>query len=151
MSKERFKIHAAVFLLLIKDRKILLLRRFNTGWQDGNYSFPAGHLDGEEKVTDALIREVKEETSIELAPEHVHVVHVMHRRSLDREYIDFFLIADDWHGEPAIMEPDKCNDLSWFSLDQLPDNLLKFARHAIECYRKGVTFSEFGWRDGEAE
>jgi hypothetical protein len=43
MSTERFKLRAAAYLLLIKDGKVLLLRRSNTGWRDGEYTLPAGH------------------------------------------------------------------------------------------------------------
>lgn len=66
MSNERFKITPAVHLLLIKNGKILLLRRKNTGFYDGSYSVVAGHLDGGETATSAMIRETKEECGITL-------------------------------------------------------------------------------------
>ncbi|HIE41446.1 MAG TPA: NUDIX domain-containing protein, partial [Candidatus Aenigmarchaeota archaeon] len=69
MPKERFKIIPTVYLVLIKDNKILLSRRFNTGFHDGEYSFPAGHLDGNETLIQAMVREAKEEIGIELKPE----------------------------------------------------------------------------------
>lgn len=34
---ERFKMRVAVHLILEQDNKYLLLRRYNTGYEDGNY------------------------------------------------------------------------------------------------------------------
>ncbi len=42
------------------------------------------------------------------------------------------------------MEPDKCDDLQFFPLDNLPDMIEPF-RGAIDCIQKGITYSEFGW------
>jgi 8-oxo-dGTP pyrophosphatase MutT (NUDIX family) len=46
----RIRFPVTVHLLFIRDNQVLLLRRFNTGYEDGNYSIPAGHLDGDELV-----------------------------------------------------------------------------------------------------
>lgn len=146
MSKERFTLRAAVYLMLIKDNKILLARRFNTGWQDGKYSLIAGHLDGHETVKDAMIREAKEEGGVDLKSEALQIVHTMHRESNDNlEYIDFFLIANKWEGEPKVAEPDKCDEIRWFPLDNLPETLLPYVKKAIECYHENIHFSEFNW------
>lgn len=146
---ERFSVYVAVYLLLVRDGKVLLLRRYNTGWQDGKYSMVAGHLDGKETVTEALIREAREEACIELRKENLRVVHTMHRKSKDREYIDFFLTADTWTGDIRIGEPDKCDALEWFPLNEIPENTLPYIREAIVHYTNGVTFSESGW-NGDA-
>jgi len=141
---ERFKLISAVHLFLIKDNKILLSRRFNTGYQDGNYSVPAGHLDGDETATSAMTREALEEACIKIQPEDLEVIHVMHRKS-DAERIDFFLIAKKWEGEIRIGEPKKCDDLSWFPLDNLPNNVIPYVSSAIKNYQNRVSYSEFGW------
>ncbi len=144
MPKERFKIIPVSHLILIKDNKILLSRRFNTGYQDGNYSVVAGHLDGRETFTQAMIREAKEEAGLDIKAEDLEVVHAMNRKSED-ERIDLFLKAKKWHGEPKIMEPDKCDDLRWFSLDNLPENTIPYIRQAIEYVKNKIFYSEFGW------
>ena len=142
---ERFKLYCATYLILIKENKILLLRRFNTGWEDGKYTLISGHLERGETVKQAMIREVEEETGVKINGEDLKVVHTMHRKSDDREYIDFFLTADKWNGEPKIAEPDKCDEMKWFYLNNLPQNLLPHIRKAIESFQHNISFSEVGW------
>jgi ADP-ribose pyrophosphatase YjhB (NUDIX family) len=67
--QEKFKLIASVYLLFVKDDKILLLRRCNTGYEDGNYGLVAGHLDAHESLTQAAIREAKEESGVDINPE----------------------------------------------------------------------------------
>lgn len=144
MSKDRFTMPAAVHLFLLKGTEILLLRRYNTGYEDGNYSVPAGHLDGQEEVKSAAIREAWEKCGIHLRPEDVQVVGVMHRRDKD-ERIDFFLVATRWSGEIVNAEPDKCDELVWVDMDHLPANVIPYVRQAIHNYRSGQWFDSFGW------
>lgn len=135
----------AVHLLLVRDGNILMLRRYNTGYQDGKYSVVAGHIDGGEELKAAMIREAREETGIEISPEDLAVVGVMHLMESD-EYVSFFLHASRYSGDVVNMEPHKCDDLSWFNLDDLPDNTIPYVRRAIRNYRDGVWFDSLGWR-----
>ena len=80
----------AVHIFLLRENHVLLLRRANTGYEDGNYSVVAGHLDGGERVMQAAIRETYEEVGVRLCPTDLTVVGVMHRLSND-ERIDVFL------------------------------------------------------------
>jgi ADP-ribose pyrophosphatase YjhB (NUDIX family) len=144
MPKERFKLIPTSHLFLVKGDKILLLRRYNTGYEDGNYSVIAGHLDGNETFREAMIREAKEEADIDIKPEYLEVVHVMHRKSED-ERIDFFFVAKKWEGEPKNMEPQRCDDLRWFELNNLPKNIIPYVKQAICCFLDGVFYSEHGW------
>jgi 8-oxo-dGTP diphosphatase len=142
--KERFKLIASVYVFFVREGKILMLRRANTGYQDGNYSLVAGHADGNEALTEATIREAKEEAGVEVEPEDLELKVVMHRLG-DDERLDFFFEPKRWKGNIKNMEPQKCDDLSWFPLDNLPTNTIPYIHEAINCYRKGIPYSEFGW------
>ena len=145
-KKERFRIFIAAYLVLVKDGQILLLKRKNTGYQDGNYSLVAGHLDGAETAKQSIIREAEEEAGIRLKLTDLEVVHVMHRYKPDeREYIDVYLQIDTWEGEVINKEPEKCDELKWFPLDDLPSNMVPEVRSAIENIEKKIFYSDVGW------
>lgn len=106
---------------------------------------PAGHLDGGETAREGGAREIREEIGLEIKPEDMNVVHVMFRKSDTSERIDFFMTASSYIGEITNMEPHKCDDLQFFPLDNLPENIVDYVKVAIENYRKGITYSEYGW------
>jgi 8-oxo-dGTP diphosphatase len=150
MAKDRFKIVPASYLVLMRDDKILLLRRFNTGFQDGKYGLVSGHLEGNETFRQCMIREAKEEAGLDLSVNDLEIVHAMHRNERlnpieIRERIDIFFKVSNWNGEPQNIEPDKCDDLSWFSLDNLPENTISYIKSALEYINKNIFYSEFGW------
>ncbi|MDO8566350.1 MAG: NUDIX domain-containing protein [Candidatus Moranbacteria bacterium] len=145
--EERFKLIPSVYLILEKEGKILLSRRFQTGYEDGKYSMVAGHADGGETLREALRREVQEEAGIRLDLSKLELVLTMHRWCGDHERADFFFKADVWEGEIKNMEPDKCDDLKWFLPTELPENIVPYIRTAIECYVSGTRYAEFGWEE----
>jgi ADP-ribose pyrophosphatase YjhB (NUDIX family) len=80
--------------------------------------------------------------------EDLERVHVMHRRQRelgDERRVNFFFVAKRWRGEPRIMEPDRCDDVRWFMLDGLPENTIPYVRQAIDCFRKNIKYSEYGF------
>ena len=143
--KDRHMLIPASYLVLRRNDEVLLLRRFNTGYEDGKYSMPAGHVDAGETFTETVIREVGEEIGITLKWEDVRMAHMMHRKSVDSETVDTFFTIEEWTGEPKNMEPNKCDDLSWFPLDKLPENTIPYIQQALKCIRDGKFYSEFGW------
>lgn len=144
VNAERFKLPATAILLLIKDDQILLCRRFGTGWEDGKYGLMAGHIDGGESFTEALCREAKEELGITIHHDDVEFFHVQHHLS-NKEYVYMYFAVRKWSGEPSIQEPDKCDDMQWFSFDNLPQNLVAGSSFILDCYRQGIRYSETGF------
>ena len=148
MTTERHKNIVASYLLLIRDGKILLSRRTGTGYEDGKYGMVAGHVEQGESCTQCMIREAREEVGIELQSEDLQVVHVMHRnepQKIDDERMDVFFTVTKWQGTIENKEPEKCDDLAWFDLGQLPANTIVYILQAISLAQKKVLYSEHGW------
>lgn len=141
----RFTMIASGYVFFIREDMILLSRRFHTGYKDGMYSVPAGHIEDNETLNDGTRREVLEEVGVPLSYDDITLVHVMHRKEIDIR-MDFFFLVKHFGKEPMNMEPEKCDDLSWFPIDHLPSNTIPYIREAIRCYKKHILFSEFGWR-----
>ena len=122
------------------------MRRYRTGYEDGNYSVPAGHLDGGEEYRAAMLREAREELGISIALSDLIPVGVMHRRSTE-ERIDFFFCAKHWTAEIVNREPHKCDELRWCRPDDLPPNTVPYIRRALANYQAGISFDAFGWEE----
>src|SRR3989338_2169193 len=97
----RNKTIPAVYIFLEKDGKFLVARRCNTGYQDGNYQVPAGHVDEGELPTEAMVREAKEEVGIDVLATDLKLVHVSYRPKHDNtdNRVDFFFRPRTWGGE----------------------------------------------------
>ena len=149
--KTRFKIVPASYLVLIKNNKILLSHRRNTGFMDGHYVLVSGHMEKDEGFTEAIIREAKEEANIIIHPKNLKVIHVMSRfESQDdtelQERIDVFFTTKKWQGNIKNKEPNKCDGLNWFSLNKLPIKTIPYVKQAINNIRKKIFYSEFGYK-----
>jgi len=143
---ERFKLIPAVYLLLREDDNVLLLHRFNTGYQDGKYSLIAGHLDGDELASKAMVREAKEEAGIVVDISDLKLVHTAHRLSrgdAGQERVDLFFETHKWTGKITNKEPNKCDDLSWFSINAIPTNVIPFVGSVLAAIQKGDPYSEY--------
>ena len=119
------------------------MRRYKTGFADGQYALVAGCHEAHEPISSAIIREAKEEVGIELRPEWLRMSCVMHIKVANPgERVCFFFMADQWNGTITNCEPHKCDDLRFFSINVLPENLIPFVRTGIHSSLKGNHFVE---------
>lgn len=141
--------------------EVLLLRRFATGYMDGMYGLPAGHGEAFESLIGCAIREAREEVGVNLWEENeisvekygvgtgLKLGHIMNRYSgkySEDCRIDGFFVLENYdekiHGEIKNMEVEKCDDLSWFPVSNLPNNIISYIKLALENMEKNILFSE---------
>ena len=100
-----------------------------------------------EELKTAMQREAREEVGLDLALEDLELAHVMHRFCGDHERVDFFFTCHHWQGEPKNCEEDKCAELRWVPLDNLPDDVIDYYQQAFDHIRRGEVYSAFGWNE----
>ena len=113
---------AAMCILYDREKGLLLEKRSD----DGTWCVPGGGLELGETLEQALRREVREETSLEIAdPVLFDVqagVHMVYPNGDEVYYTDVVYIVEKYTGTP---EPDReSTELTWFPLDRLPDNIM---------------------------
>jgi 8-oxo-dGTP diphosphatase len=131
----RRRVVVDVILLLMRNGRILLRERANTGYGDGAYEPPSGELADRETIVETAIR-VACAVGVEIDGENVSLAHVMHDVSGSGR-IAFFLSVSGWTGQPT--SPDVC----WFPVGDLPTNMLDRARVALRNYADGMRFSTY--------
>lgn len=146
MKKTKFKLPSASHLFLMSGDKILLHLRKNSSFE-GMYGLPAGHLDGNETATDAMIREAMEETGIIIKKKDLKMSTVSHSKANNNEYIQFFFICTKWEGEIKNIEEDKCAELKFFPINRLPKNIVPYIKEAIKCHQNNIQYFEYGWEE----
>ena len=136
----------SVYVLVRRDGQLAFVKRSNTGFMDGIYCLPAGHVEDMESFSAAAIREAVEEVGVTIQPEYLRFVHVMHRHQGDHVRVDVFFEADEWSGEPTNAEPEKHSEFTWFTADNLPyDKIMDYQAFALKHILRGQSYSELGW------
>ena len=140
---EREKFLSSVYMIIKnKEGQILLQRRKGTKLWPGYLALPAGHIDKGENAYEAVIREVKEELDITFTEDNIIDTFVVNRKNKSLPpYYDIYFEIKDYKGTVKINEPNKCSELVWCSIENLPYDMIDFEKEAIINNQKGIKFS----------
>ena len=129
----------SVLLLPIKKNKIFLIKRANTGWEDGKWSIPGGRVEIGDSIMESAIRELKEEVAIEIKKQDLELVHVEYIKD---KFINFFFSFTPNNTNIIPQEEDKVSDYGWFDLNNLPEPITANGHKILEAIKANKLFSE---------
>ncbi|EKE29717.1 MAG: MutT/nudix family protein [uncultured bacterium (gcode 4)] len=145
MEEVKKKVGAGFWVMLFSEGKILLWRRhvdpekasseMNWAW---TWTMPGGKLEFGESFEEGWIREVKEETWIDL--KSVKVICVNNDRIETAHFVTIWMFSDDFEWVPKVMEPDEITEWKWFGLNDLPENVFPPSVKVLENYRKNAFY-----------
>jgi len=139
---ELFRVVPAAYVLLRRADEVLLQLRQNTGYRDGFWAAAAaGHVEQDESVFAAAVREAAEELGITIDAADLVPLCSMHRTHGNHDPVDeradFFFACHQWSGLPRVMEAGKNARLAWFPLDSLPDPVVPHERFVLDGLSRG--------------
>ena len=127
-------------IIFDSHKKVFLARRGKEARNEsGKWEFPGGSVEFGETLEHALAREIMEEYGIEI--EILSLLDVVNHIIPEEKqhWVSPSFLCRITRGEPVIKEPHKCDEIGWFSLDQLPESELTIAsRKSLESLRKMI-------------
>jgi 8-oxo-dGTP diphosphatase len=120
-----------VGVIVRRGGQILLIRRKNVHG-DGTWSTPGGHLDPGEAPADCAVREVREETGIDI--QGVRFVGVTNDvfEAENRHYITLWFEAQYLSGTASVVAEHEISEVQWCLSTSLPANLFLSLRHLVD-------------------
>ncbi|OGE87705.1 MAG: hypothetical protein A3J07_03260 [Candidatus Doudnabacteria bacterium RIFCSPLOWO2_02_FULL_49_13] len=136
MEGQRPKVGLGV--MIKKDGKFLFGRRKSEHAKD-LFAPPGGHMEYAEGFIEAVSREAKEESGLEI--QNVRFLCLSNIKDyMPKHYVNIGFIADWKNGEPQELEPDKMVDWRWYELDNIPRPVFSMVDHYIKAIKTGKNF-----------
>jgi ADP-ribose pyrophosphatase YjhB (NUDIX family) len=136
-------------VMFLKDGKILLGKRHDDPEKasslmhgEGTWTMPGGKLHFGEEFRDACVREVAEETGIEIDKSNLKLVSVTNDIVTDAHFLTLGFLIEEFSGEAKVMEPDEITEWKWFDLKNLPEKVFPPSQKVLNNYFNKTIFSE---------
>lgn len=140
-NENRHKMAAAVYGIFRDGNKVLFVRRAHTNYMDGKLGLPAGHVEKNESIDEALAREVREEVGINVEKKSTKLIFTGHRYEVagEYDYADYYFEVTRWCGEPKNGEPKKHSEVIWTELGN-PD-IIDYLQQVFQDIAEGKSYS----------
>lgn len=104
--------------IIILDNKVLMVQQ-----QKGFWGFPKGHVEDGETEVETAIREVKEETNVDIVVDESlrFVNHYITDKNVDKTVI--FFLAHPIDNLNVVAQESEIKDIEWVNIDKVEDVL----------------------------
>ncbi len=145
---ETKKVGAGFGIMILRDNKVLLGQRHIDPEKadselngEGTWTMPGGKLEFGESFEEGAVREVQEETGIDLDIKDVKVISLSNDMVPTAHFVTIGLLCLNCPQDPKVMEPDEITQWNWFDLENLPEPLFEPSRKIIQNYLSGVFYN----------
>ena len=144
VSIDKNEVPIGINALIINDkRQILLGLRAGNRGGSGTYGLIGGKAKNGESIEETAKREIMEETGLVVNIEDLEVINLFTTQSTpDIMFYQIGVLVKKYSGEPKNMEPNKCDEVKFFDLDNLPENLFLGTKGNIELYLKNKFYDK---------
>lgn len=131
-------VRVGIGIMVLNENKVLLGHRLGKRKDTGGiqepdcWALPGGKQEMFETMFEGAIREVKEETNLDISD--LELINAADDIAKDRHFVTLQILAKNCTGELKVMEPDKEDEWRWFDLDNLPDNVYTPSKKFIDFY-----------------
>lgn len=129
--KDKQPIGSCIIVLDKSKTKVLLGQRKNS-YKAGYFGLPGGRIELKEAARAAAQRELFEETN--LVADSLDYLGVIRDHQQTYDFIHFVYLVKTYSGQIENREPNKCNGWQWHSLLDLPEQILRGHKLALELY-----------------
>jgi len=124
--------YASSALVFDESGRVLLIRQ---NYAARKYGVPGGMVEFGETPTEAAIREVREETEVDVALGVLSGLYTL--RKDDHTLLCYVFLATIERGEPAVPSTGEIAEVGWFEYDALPKPATSLVAPAVEDARAG--------------
>ena len=134
MSKTNDRVNVGLGIILLNKKGEILIGK-RKGFVP-KYSIPGGHLELGETFEVGAIREIKEETGLEVKnPKVIAITNNLETyRETGTHHVSVVLLVENVLGEPENKEPEKCEAWLWSNPRSLPEPHFDASRTAIKSF-----------------
>lgn len=123
-----------LFVFNDEDKVLMQLRTDYNSW-----GFPGGSMELGESFEEVAIRELKEETNLEI--DELKLIKVLSGKDTYREYpngdklydVTAIFVIKKYHNDLKINDKES-KKLKWFSIDNLPENMPEYTKNYIKKF-----------------
>lgn len=129
-------------LIVRKDNQILLGLRGKRRYGAQTWGLPGGHMEHGERLVETARREAQEELGAHINPSELRLISIVDSYTPGKEHhvhVTFEVRDPKW--EPRNTEPEDCDELRYFPLDNLPENIFPPHREIIKNYLAGKLYT----------
>lgn len=116
-------LHNEIAVFVINDNKQVLLqkRSANKRFNPNKWGLCSGHVDANESLEDAAIREIKEEIGLDVTKEDLHKYgeKELTLRETNSHIIYFYYIKTNKNANEFTIQTEELSEVKWFDIDDV--------------------------------